>query len=514
MAETKKIVIRPQEGYQMMALSSPADIVIGGGAAGVGKTFALLLEPLRYKDVEGFGSVFYRRTYTQIKNEGGLWDASMKVYGKIGDTRRKSDTCEWFFGDTSKIKFSHLQYEKNIYDWQGSEIPLICFDELTHFSQNMFFYLLSRNRSTCGVRPYVRATCNPDPDSWVAEFISWWIDQDTGFPIPERQGKLRYFVRDGNSFIWGDSKDEVKEKAKYYLEPLAEKAGGAVSYDNFIKSVTFIGGSIYDNQELLTINPDYLGNLASQTEEERARLLQGNWKVVVSADDIYDYYSFRDVFNNDFVEEGDKRITVDVALDGGDKLMIGYHEGWRLEDLKIIPKSSGKDVVDEIKDFQNKYKVKNSSVVYDADGVGAFIGGDANGFIQGAVPFKNGSKMIPKDDNRSFANLKTQCYIYSGERTSRGEVYISPKVANMMYDDKMTVKQRFMFERRAIKKRPRKDEEPIRLISKDEMKQKYLNGSSPDLLDMLMMNEWFGLNKRKPKQDLTGYFFLIKVLIL
>ena len=51
--------------------------------------------------------------------------------------------------------------------------------------------MLSRNRSMCGVRPYVRASCNPDADSWVASFLSWWIDQDTGYAIPERSGKIQ-----------------------------------------------------------------------------------------------------------------------------------------------------------------------------------------------------------------------------------------------------------------------------------------------------------------------------------
>jgi hypothetical protein len=75
-----------------------------------------------------------------------------------------------------------------VYDWQGAQIPLICFDELTHFRAHQFFYMVSRNRSTCGVRPYIRATCNPDADSWVANFLAWWIDPETGFPIPERAG--------------------------------------------------------------------------------------------------------------------------------------------------------------------------------------------------------------------------------------------------------------------------------------------------------------------------------------
>jgi hypothetical protein len=78
-----------------------------------------------------------------------------------------------------KIKFSHLRFDTTVYDWQGAQITLICFDELTHFTAHQFFYMVS-NRSTCGVRPYIRATCNPDADSWVADFLAWWIDQETG----------------------------------------------------------------------------------------------------------------------------------------------------------------------------------------------------------------------------------------------------------------------------------------------------------------------------------------------
>ena len=496
-------IIRPQEGYQMEFLSTPADIAIGGGAAGVGKTFTLLLDPLRDKDINNFGAVFFRRTTPQIKSEGGLWDSSIKLYNLVNGARSKESTYEWFFTDKSKLKFSHLEYEKNIYDWQGSEIPAIYFDELTHFTKKMFFYLLSRNRSTCGVRPRVRATCNPDPDSWVAEFISWWIDDETGFPIPERQGKLRYFVRDGETFIWGDTKQEVIEKAKHYLDPLLEGSDGLTTYDDYIKSVTFIGGSIYDNKELLKVNPEYLGNLASQSEDERKRLLDGNWKVVINPLDIYEYNSFRDAFRSNFVTPGEKRITVDVALGGVDKLIVNYFEGHIWKDILIIPKSSGKDVIDAIESFQQKYQVRNSNVVYDADGVGGFIGGDENGFIEGAVPFHNGSKAIDTGDERTFFNLKTQCYSYSGERAKRGEIYISPKVANTMYDDKMTVRQRLLFERKAIKSKVKRDDEPTRLIPKEEMKQKYLNGTSPDLLDSLMMNEYLDISPKtqrfKPK---------------
>lgn len=494
----QKNIVSPQPGYQMKALSSPADILIGGGAAGVGKTFSLLLEPLRHIHVKRFDAVFFRRTRPQIKAAGGLWDASQKIYNLVPYAEPKETPLEWHFGKTSKIKFSHLEYEKNIFDWQGSEIPLINFDELTHFSEKMFFYMLSRNRTTCGVKPYVRATCNPDPDSWVAEMIDWWIGDD-GYPISERSGKLRYFVRDGDSFLWGDSQKEVIKKASYFLDPIIEKSNGLAKYSDFIKSFTFIGGNIYDNKELLKADPTYLGNLVSQDEQTRKQLLDGNWKVAVNDRDVYDYYAFKDSFTNDFVKPGEKHITVDVALGGEDKLIINYFEGRRWEDIMIIPKSSGKDVIDAVKKMQKKHAVPNRQVTYDADGVGGFIGGNENGFISGAMPFHNGSKSLPCEDGRSFKNLKTQCYIFSGEYFDNNEYYISEGVANTMYDDKMTVRQRLNYERKAIKRKPKTDEEPNSLISKKEMKQKYLNGTSPDIMDSLMMNEIFYIKKGKAK---------------
>ena len=186
-----------------------------------------------------------------------------------------------------------------------------------------------------------------------------------------------------------------------------------------------------------------------------------------------------------------------MALGGKDKLIINYFEGYRWMDIIIIPKSTGKEVLDNIVGLQMKYGVRNSNVAYDADGVGGFIGGSEDGFIVGAIPFHNGSKQIDTGDERNFFNLKTQCFIYSGERASRGESFISSKVANTMYDDNMTVRQRLNFERKSIKTRVKKDEEPERLIPKDEMKSKYLQGTSPDLMDAYSMNEIFDI---QPKQ--------------
>ncbi|RXG31802.1 terminase large subunit domain-containing protein [Leeuwenhoekiella marinoflava] len=493
-------IIEAQPGYQGIALSSPADIVIGGGSAGSGKTTCLLLDPLRDVNNPDFGAVIFRRLTTQIKAQGGLWDESQKIYSYLGAIPNKTD-LQWKFPSGAKIKFSHLEHEKNVTSWQGSQIPFIGFDELTHFSKQTFFYLLSRNRSSCGVKPYIRATCNPDPDSWVFDLISWWIGED-GFPIPERQGVVRYFVKDGDTMIWGDTVEECLKKAAYFVQPLVEASG--VDAKHFVKSITFIGGSVYENKKLLSVNPEYLANLASQDEDTKSQLLDGNWKVSINPADIYQYSSFKDIFTNNFVLSGDKYITVDVATSGKDKLVIYFWEGFRIRDIVKIDKSTGKEIIDEILAMAKKWGVPNRHIAYDANGVGAFIGGSDNAFIPNSVAFDSNSKAIETKDGRKFKNLKAQCYTLSGERVERNEIWVMPHLHNVMFNEKQTIRQRMIAERKAIKKKKKLDEEPEALIPKAEMKQKYLNGESTDLLDPFMMREIFelitlGFTVSKPK---------------
>lgn len=272
-----RLWLRPQPGPQERFLSTTADIAIYGGGAGGGKTWALLLEPLRHVMNPGFGAVFFRRTMKQVKNEGGLWDESMSLYQPLGATPRET-LSEWRFPSGATISFAHLEHEKNKFDWQGSQLALECFDELTHFTEGQFWYLVTRNRSMCGVRPYIRATCNPDPDSWVADMISWWIDQETGYPIKERSGVIRWCVRVNNQLIWADNPEELQGYTM--LDPDDPQSGRTVPIPP--KSVTFIPSLVTDNKALMAADPGYIANLMAQDVVQRARLMGGNWKIRAS----------------------------------------------------------------------------------------------------------------------------------------------------------------------------------------------------------------------------------------
>lgn len=262
--EPEVINIRPQPRQEVF-LSSPADIAIYGGAAGGGKTYALLMEPLRYIGRADFGSVIFRRSMPEITKEGAMWDEAGQLYPLLG---AKPNHAEHFykFPAGSKISFSHLQSEATLRDWRGAQIPLIEFDQLETFSGTQFFYMFSRNRSASGIKPYIRGTCNPEP-GWLATFLDWWID-DAGYAIPERSGKIRWMVRENDVTYWADTREQLLQE-----------------HPNSIpKSVTFILSTVYDNQILLQKDPGYLANLQALSKVDRARLLGdrrrgGNWKI-------------------------------------------------------------------------------------------------------------------------------------------------------------------------------------------------------------------------------------------
>lgn len=266
-AEIEKMFL-PQPGPQTKFLESDADIVLFGGAAGAGKTRALLLTILEHIENSRFNAVFFRRNATQITAPGGLYEAATYLYTFKNAVPKLSPRPTMTFPSGAKSSFSHLQYESDIFAWQGAEIPYILWDELTHFSRTMFLYLMSRNRSTIGVRCRMYASTNPDSESWVRELVDWWIGED-GFPIKERSGVVRYFSIIDDKFVWGDSREELLERYGIDVE--------------LSKSFTFISASIFDNPALLKADKGYLANLNSLGTVEKGRLLGGNWDIRPSA---------------------------------------------------------------------------------------------------------------------------------------------------------------------------------------------------------------------------------------
>lgn len=251
----------PQERF----LASTADICIYGGAAGGGKTWAGLYDPLRHVNRKGFRALFVREYALDIRK--ALWPDTEGLYPLLGGEPNKND-MRWDFPSGARIEFGHLDgnYQKR---YRGPSWAGIYFEELADVEKEQFWYLISRNRTSVqGLEPYVRGNCNPSADSWLAEFLAWWWDPETGYAIPERAGKVRWMVKRGDDIFWGRTRAELLA-----AQPWADPAQ--------CKSVQFIPATLADNAYL---GAAYRGNLLSQDEVQRERLLGdpargGNWKI-------------------------------------------------------------------------------------------------------------------------------------------------------------------------------------------------------------------------------------------
>lgn len=244
--------IRPQEGPQEEFLQCPARLAFYGGAAGGGKSYAALLEPLYDIENPQFEAVLFRRLYKQLIAPGGLIPRSFEIYPQLGATYNKTDAF-WTFPSGAKVRFAHIQYEQDVLGWKGSEIALIEVDEATETSEYQFFYLFSRNRSVSGVIPRMRAYTNPDPDSWVKVLLAPWVDDTWPEEDRAKDGEIRWFIRKDDVIQWCDASTP------------------------FAISITFFFANLYDNKRLMEINPEYEAGLHALPEFEKRRLLYGDW---------------------------------------------------------------------------------------------------------------------------------------------------------------------------------------------------------------------------------------------
>lgn len=258
-----KITLQPK---QLEFASADQSIVFFGGGAGGGKTYGALCVNLMGIHDPLYFSVFFRTTSTEI--DKGLWPDSKRMYmpylvdenGKfVGKAKINEQQKTITFPSGARTTFSYLERDTHADAWYGTEINVAFFEEAQYRSSYQFDIIRSRNRSMSSIPKSIKCTLNPDPHSFIYEWVKPYLDEED-FPIKELSGRTRYFVVVEGTLYTSWDKQELFET--WGKEP---------------ETYTYIPATLDDNKKLDELDEGYRKKLDSMPEAKRKQLLMGCW---------------------------------------------------------------------------------------------------------------------------------------------------------------------------------------------------------------------------------------------
>jgi hypothetical protein len=136
--------------------------VLYGGAAGGGKSEALLMAALQFVEVPGYSAILFRKTYADLALPGALMD---RAHGILGGTAARWNGQEkvWTFPSGATLSFGYLDNENDRFRYQSSEFQFIGFDELTQFRERDYKFLFSRLRRNVDNQVPLRMRAGTNP---------------------------------------------------------------------------------------------------------------------------------------------------------------------------------------------------------------------------------------------------------------------------------------------------------------------------------------------------------------
>ena len=358
---------------------------------------------------------------------------------------------------------------------------------------------MQSNRNASSIRNRIIGTCNPNPDSWLRNFLSWYIN-DEGFIDPERDRKMRYFYvygTDVNEIIWGNSKEETYERAKFYIDKSYNEKFAAAGITKFdaIKSLKFIRGDLADNPILLKSQPTYYANVAQGGAAAIARNLEGNWNVKQEGSEMVSRLEMEEMFyeTRPALRTGKKYLSIDVALLGIDKFVCVIWDGMNIDDVVVKSGITSSEAFNVVRSLMYEYGIREENVVYDYTGNGQSLND-----LKHAFPVKPQQPAIGKENN--YDTIKSQIMYVFGRMLIEKQITCSPEVANRLFDygkggkkERMTFKEIMQNERRALM--IVESSGRTKMLPKKDMKK--IIGTSPDFLEAVAYRVVFELDKKK-----------------
>lgn len=274
-------VFVPNPGPQAQFVESTCREILYGGAAGGGKSAALTALPLKWAHLPGFLSLTLRRESTQLKD---LIAKANTLYskafpGKHVVNKRGRETFETPSG--AQFLWGHCKEKRDFTQFDGWEINLLCFDELTHFTHEQYTAICARVRSSNPDLPtLIRATTNPGGEGheWVFKHWGAWLDPEfeaEGLPKKSERSPGEPPAKPGE--VWW-IRTNADGSETYYRTEQATKHGEPPTL-----SRTFIPAKLEDNPKLADNDPAYVAQLNMLDTVRREQLKNGNWLIKPAA---------------------------------------------------------------------------------------------------------------------------------------------------------------------------------------------------------------------------------------
>lgn len=503
-ALTKKLVWirknKEKEKCRCITVSGKHHLYMTDGYTINHNTFTLLMEPMYDIMNSNFNGIILRKNKDDFNN---IVRDSRLLYGKFGKYNRSKDDMTWNFHSDAQLKFGiyDLPYDEFDDKYRGQQFAYIGIDELPQMSFRMFKFLLTSNRNGAGIRSRILGTCNPDPLSWLRSFIDWYIGED-GIPIPERNGVIRYCYMRGDSVeqtVWGNTPEEVYNQCKEDIDSRWDKSYEELGYDKksfFVKSVTFIKADLKYNKKLLKSDPGYLAGLHNQTEEIKARELDGNWNFMEMGDDMIKMSHMERCYRNDqMIGDGIHRATCDIAFTGGDNCVLFHWIGWHVADVFVCQLDAVK-TCSAIAAKLTEWGVTEPNLIYDLNGLGQTF----KGAFPKATPFNNVEAVEEKYRN-IYDNIKSQCAYLFAQKIHNAEISFNEAMLDAKFSGKgfegRALRDILQSERKCVRQDMSKLDKGWCLIKKSQMK--HLVKHSPDFFEALIMRMYPEVKHKKVK---------------
>ena len=379
------VAFMPNEGPQTDFLAAGEKDVLYGGAAGGGKSFAMLIDPLRNCHMKGHRALILRRSMPELRE---LIDKSRELYPRaFPGTKFREVEKIWNFPSGAKIEFGFLEKDADVYRYQGQAYSWIGFDEITHLPTEFGWnYLASRLRTTDpSIKTYLRCTANPG-------------------------GVGAHWVK------------------KRYLEP-AEPNKSFKGEDGLTRK--FIPARLLDNPYLAK-DGEYERMLLSLPPIQRKQLLEGNWEVNEGAAFVEFNPSVHVVPPYDLPLQWERVKGIDygyasescclwAAVDPQDKTLIIYRE---LYQKGLTGEALGQSITErEQEEYRSVPGVLDTAAWARTGYTGPTIG---------EVLIKAGHKLRRADKNRIAGKVQIHEYLKQATTESRPRLQIFNTCPNLI----------------------------------------------------------------------------------